>query len=175
MQGCASQHRPEKDLEWKKRDNWSHCSTQIKTWEWPEWQISETAYQNTAHTPFLALTGDTALPARSFTESADTSQNAVLQMPQYREHSSAGQPWQAAEVATHLHALMGFYCDVHEQIKKQYLLIWGRTKERSASGTNTTPLPHTLKHSFEFFTVECFWNGFSRNCDWLCNWLSESS
>lgn len=77
--------------------------------------------------------------------SAGTSQSATLQMPQYREHSSAGRLWQAAEVATHLHALMGFHCAVREQIKKQYLPIWGRTKERSASGTNTTPLLHTLK------------------------------
>lgn len=106
--------------------------------------------------PFLAFTGDTALPAHSFTESAGTSQYAVLQMPQYREHCSAGRLWQAAKVTAHLHALMGFYCALRGQIKKQYLLIWGRTKERSASGTNTTPLPHTLKHSFEFFNLECF-------------------
>lgn len=90
------------------------------------------------HTAFLALTGDTALPVRSFTVSAGMSQSAALQMPQYREHSSAGRPWQAAEVAAHLHELMGFYCAVCEQIKKQYLLIWGRTKERSVSETNTT-------------------------------------
>ncbi len=91
-----------------------------------------------------------------FTESAGTSQNAVLQMPQHSEHSSAARLWQAAEVAAHLHALMGFYCVVLEQIKKQYLLIWGRTKKRSASGTNTTPLSHTLKHSFEFSTLSVF-------------------
>ncbi len=52
--------------------------------------------------------------------------------------------------------LMGFYCVVLEQIKKRYLLIWGRTKKRSASGTNTTPLSHTLKHSFEFSTLSVF-------------------
>lgn len=63
----------------------------------------------------------------------------MLQMPQYHEHSSAGRPWQAAEVGAHLHALMGFYCAVREQIKKQYLLICEEQKRGQPVG-QTQPL-----------------------------------